>query len=162
MTSMPRDENACKLAAQMKRRRYTYAQIADELVRRFPTHIPHLTRQAARGYVDEGIRAENAAIAEEIASDPYSSPVRDYILDRIRGRLAQAQTLDEVEQEAWTTLAAHPDMTIKDFSDTFKWVSAERRLLLGLSPVDDAPGGSAPPAPDPDLQRRFDAADPGV
>lgn len=158
---MPRDKAATRLAAQLKRRRYTNKGIAEELLRTFD-HIEHLTPQGAGGYVREGQIDENQAIAEYLAEDPFESPAREYILDRIRGRTAQAQALDEIEQETWTTLAARPDMTIKDFSDTFKWISAERRLLLGLSPVDAAPGGNGPPAPDPDLQRRFDEADPGV
>ena len=157
---MPRDPDACELAAQMKRRHYTYPQIAAELVRRFD-HIPHLTRQGAVGYVTEGIQAENRAIAEEIANDPYSSPVRDYILDRIRARIRQAETLAEVEQEAWTLIQAHPDKTIEDISPTLKWVVEARHKLFFEG---EAASLSQPAAPDPDMQRRFSAADtdPGV
>lgn len=160
MTSVPRDPRATKLAWELRRKRYTLAAIAERLVAE--KFMPSCSVESARKYCAEGERAENAAIAAEIEDDPYGEPARDFILERMRARVAQVRELEEITTEAWELIRQHPDKTIIDISPTLKWVAEVRARLLGTDVETQSPG-ALPPAPDRDMERRVMAAgDPGV
>lgn len=160
MTSTPRDEATCLWALGLRKKRYTFALIAQMLVAE--GKMEHCTLSGARLVVHEGIRIENAMIREEMENDPYAEGTREFILQRIRARVAQVEELDAITEEAWELVRQHPDITIIDISPTLKWVAEVRAKLLGTD-ADTQNAGGLPPAPDRDMERRVMAAgDPGV
>lgn len=165
MASTPRDEATCLWAAGLRKRRYTYPLIAQMLCSTdsgVPVRMPHCSLEGARKVVAEGVRIENAMIKEEMENDPYAEGTREFILQRIRARVAQVEELDAIAEEAWELVRQHPDVTIIDISDTLKWVVAARERLLGTN-AETANSPDLPPAPDRDMERRVMAAgDPGV
>lgn len=160
MTSTPRDEATCLWAAGLRKKRYTFVLIAQMLVAE--KKMPHCSLEGARKVVAEGIRIENAMIKEEMENDPYADGTREFILQRIRARVAQVDELDAITEEAWELVRQHPDKTIIDISPTLKWVAEVRAKLLGTD-AETQSSPDLPPGPDRDMERRVMAAgDPGV
>jgi hypothetical protein len=165
VTSTPRDEATCLWAAGLRKKRYTYALIAQMLVSTdsdVPRRMDHCSLEGARKVVAEGIRIENAMIREEMENDPYADGTREFILQRIRARVAQVDELDAITEEAWELVRQHPDKTIIDISPTLKWVAEVRAKLLGTD-AETQTSPDLPPGPDRDMERRIMAlGDPGV
>lgn len=160
MTSTPRDEATCLWAAGLRRKRYSYSRIAQMLVNE--SKMPHCSSEGARLVVAEGIRLENQMIQAEIEDDPYAEGTREFILDRMRARVKQAEELDMIAEESWELVRQHPDITIIEISPVLKWVSESRERLLGTTAEGQVANG-LPSAPDREMQRRIEAAgDPGV